>query len=156
VSNIITEIRFFYTNTAGTTNYNGFYADYSYFQRGIPSTPPASAYTAGIDVIINGQVINADTTTGLTKLATQGDITRAILASIPNLQAVTDIGSTTTNIITAGGYINNTAVGYADFYGVGVAVNKGAGVVTNAQLNADIPGNSGSLFLHDTSSVNSR
>jgi hypothetical protein len=76
-TNLITEIRFFYTNTAGTTNYNGFYADYIYFQRGIPATPPASTYTAGIDMIINGQVINADTTTGATKLATQGDIIRA-------------------------------------------------------------------------------
>jgi hypothetical protein len=41
--------------------------------------------TMGIDLLLASGVISADTTTGTTKLATQGDITRAISASVPTL-----------------------------------------------------------------------
>lgn len=65
----------------------------------LPDSVRASL-SAGIDILFSGGVISADTTTGDTKIATQGDITRAITASIPTLQQVTTAGGTTNQPIT--------------------------------------------------------
>lgn len=97
-SNIVTNFRIQYVNTNATVN-AGDYEDYIYLQRGI-SNPTSDPLVAGIDIIINGQTINADTTTGLTKLATQGDITRAI-SGIPVNNGLLKSGDT----VQIGGYL---------------------------------------------------
>lgn len=73
------------------------------YRLAIPSTNNIKTLFPGIDLLIdstsnsNAITIHADTTTGATKLATQGDITRALasISAAPDLQAVTTEGNTT-------------------------------------------------------------
>jgi hypothetical protein len=71
------------------------------YRLAVPNTNNVKTVFAGIDILIdsssntNGLTIHADTTTGATKLATQGDITRAIAASTTTLQQATVAGNTT-------------------------------------------------------------
>jgi hypothetical protein len=69
ISGFQNALSFPYTTGKYLTGYNTF---------GTLQDSVRSALSAGIDILFSGGAISADTTTGATKLATQGDITRAI------------------------------------------------------------------------------
>jgi hypothetical protein len=76
-----------------------------------------SLFSPGIDMLYSNGVYSADTTTGTTKLATQGDITRAIAAiSSSPLLPLTGTGTATGNVI---GDLNNNIldIGYVSIDG---------------------------------------
>lgn len=105
-----------------------------------------AALSAGIDILYSGGVISADTTTGSAKLATQGDIDRAIIANIPNLQQVTTAGATTNQPITTSSSITaQVGSDYSQIQYYGMFVSDGT---NNSQIYpADITATNGSTAI---------
>jgi hypothetical protein len=108
------------------------------------STKVRSLFSPGIDMLYSNGVYSADTTTGTTKLATQGDIDRAVLASTPTLQTVTNAGNTTDKTIRvlnpAGAFIVQTPIGQAS-----VSING-----------FSLPNYAGEMLLSDTFATTTR
>jgi hypothetical protein len=145
------------------------------YRLAVPNTNNVKTVFAGIDILIdsssntNGLTIHADTTTGATKLATQGDITRAIAASIPTLDQVATAGNTTDTInvtdylgvnlenvgdlIVLNSVLNVGAGGFEDFNGAGHSVYNDDGSVLKAIIaRQNLTGTTsyGYLYLSDT------
>jgi hypothetical protein len=120
------------------------------YRLAVPNTNNIKTLFAGIDVLIdsttntNALTIHADTTTGANKLATQGDIDRAVLASTPTLQTVTNAGNTTDKTIRvlnpAGAFIVQTPIGQAS-----VSING-----------FSLPNYAGEMLLSDTFATTTR
>jgi hypothetical protein len=110
-----------------------------------PTAQTMKTVAAGIDIIIDSATANtltfhADTTTGATNLATQGDITRAIsTGSYTFSTGLTNTSSTITNNLSTGVSGGQTAIGgtgatdvlnihatSANTTGTGIALNIGA------------------------------
>lgn len=105
-----------------------------------------AALSAGINILYSGGVISADTTTGGTKLATQGDIDRAITANIPTLQQVTTAGGSTNQpILSSSSFTAQVGSDYVQINYFDVIVTDGTN--TSQIFPADITATNGSSAI---------